>query len=166
MAEAMSTGDILMRVLLTIIVIGIIILFANIYSYINIDTYEAESELFIYRAVHSPNGISYVDGVSGRVYPGIIDISKFENNSIPILQQSIDFGADNHIGARFIVKDFTGQPLASSTYNPITFRRIAEKNIAGPGGVDVKEKQIYALIKKQGTFIPGILEMSVVVERS
>ena len=166
MAEALSSGRILMRVVLTIAVLLIIILFINLYSNINMDTAEAEAETFIYRTLYSADGISYTDGVSGRVYPGIIDLSKFENNSIPLLEKSIDYGADEHVGAKFIVKDFAGKPLASAVYNPKTHRRIAEKGIAGPGGVDVKEKQVYALIKDKDSIIKGRLEISVVVERS
>jgi hypothetical protein len=165
MAEALSSGRILWRSILTIIILLVIIGFVNFYSKINIDPFESESETFVFRAVNSEYGISYVDPVSGRVYPGIIDITKFENSSIPLLQDSIDFGKDNHIGARFIVKDFNGNILASGVYNNQTFIRKEEKR-PGAGGVFVKEKQLYSLVNYNNQLIPGTLEMSVVVERS
>jgi len=52
----------------------------------SIDTKVAEAGVFTQRIVYSPNGLSYHDPLSNKVYPGIIDLEKFNN---PILDKSI-----------------------------------------------------------------------------
>jgi hypothetical protein len=140
--------------------------FTYIHLDINVDSFEAESEIFIHNILYSPNGISYYDGISGRLYPGTIDLSKLTNSTTALLQKSADFGADRHIGAKIIAYSSEGAPLTYAVYNPLTYQRIEERGISGIGGVDVKEKQIYVLIKDGNSFYPGKISMSVLIERS
>ena len=116
--------------------------------------------------LNSPNGISYYDSASGRLNPGIIDLSKFENTRIPILESSINYREDKHIGAELLVMDLNEVPLAKAYYNPETYERKAESGIEGPGGVDIVEKKIYVLAKNQNSIIPSILNLEILVERS
>lgn len=47
-----------------------------------IDTHGLEFNLLFERVLYSPNGIIYVDADTNRAYPGIIDISKFNEDSL------------------------------------------------------------------------------------
>ena len=161
-----SVGNWIPKIFSTIFVLAVVIMFVHFYSKISINTFDSESEIFINRLLYSPDGISYQDPLSGRLYPGMIDISRFSNSTIPILQKSIDFGADKHIGASIKIKDFAGVAVAYGTYNPDTYRRTAEVGPAGPAGADLKQKQMYVLINDNGRIYPGMLDVSVVVERS
>jgi hypothetical protein len=143
-----------------------IVLFTAMHLNLSTESFEAESEIFIHNLVYSPHGISYYDGISGRLYPGTIDLSKFTNSTAPLLQKSADFGGDRHIGAKITVYDFAGAPLTYAVYNPLTYQRIEERGVSGIGGVDVKEKQIYVLIKDKNNFYPGKISFSVVIARS
>ena len=108
------------RIIFLIIVLTTILIFLNYYSKIEIHSFEPESEFFVYRILNSTNGISYYDSVSGRVYPGTIDITKFENETINILQNSVNYGADKHLGAKILIKDLDEIPLVKAFYNPKT----------------------------------------------
>ena len=163
------------RIIFMLLVITVIILFVNFYSDINISSHQAETELFINRMLYSPQGISYYDPISGRLYPGIIDLTKFETKTlpdsnktlytIPSLQKTMDFGLEKHIGAEIFITDLSDVPLKLAYYNERVYQR-KEETIAGPGGVDVEYKEIYVLAKQENNLIPAILYLHVVIERS
>ena len=102
------------RIFLSIIVLGLLFFFLAVFSKVNIDN-TAEPHLFAFRTLNSEYGIANYDAVSGRVDTGVIDLTKFKNNSIPILQKSIDYGEEKHIGAKFTLKESSELPVISIT---------------------------------------------------
>ena len=166
MGSALSMGLLFKRLIITVFFTSIIVIFLAALSNINLISYQAEAGTANARAYYSIDGISYFDPLSGRVYAGTIDLEKFENNSIKILQKSMDFGEDKHLGARFILRETNGKEITSAVYNPKTFKEIARKGIAGPGGVDVVDKQLYVLVKDKTHKRGAILDITIVIERS
>jgi len=73
---------VLFEFFLVILVSIYIVIIVNSYVDIEFDIGELERELFIQNLINSPEGISYVDVVSGRVYPGIINIEEFSNTKV------------------------------------------------------------------------------------
>ena len=66
--------------------VPIIILLFGLFMYISgglqdqaLSSPQIREKIIINRLFFSPNSISYVDDTLGRVYPGIIDMSKFDN---------------------------------------------------------------------------------------
>lgn len=151
------------RIAFAIIAFVLIVTLFELYDHVKINSFNAESEIFIYRTLYSPHGLSYHDLISGRTYPGIIDLDNFKNNS---LQTSVNYGTDNLVGAKITLKHLDGTAIESVIYNPQTYERIEERGISGPGGVDTMQKQIYVLINSKGKTMQGIIEYSLVVERS
>jgi hypothetical protein len=141
-------------IFMVIVVLSIILLIAS-YFRLELVISKAESELFVQRLLYSPHGISFYDPYSNRVYPGIIDLDNLE-----LINQSIFYGEQKHIGAKLIVKDLGNNILAENIYNNIVYRRIAQE---GRGGVDVLRKSLFVLVKNESGQIPGTLAMEVVL---
>lgn len=64
---------------LILIVLLYIVAIVHSYVLIEFDTGELQRELFVQNLLHSPDGISYTDLTSGKVYPGIINLDDFKN---------------------------------------------------------------------------------------
>lgn len=77
-----------------IFVVIVFVMATVVYFYVVNVTFATEGEemgIFMYRLLYSPTGISQFDPLSGRVYPGVIDIQRLENNA---WQESIDFDGE------------------------------------------------------------------------
>lgn len=48
----------------------------------DLNTHDLDYTFLLNRLFYSPNSISYVDDLTGRVYPGIIDLSKFNEETL------------------------------------------------------------------------------------
>ena len=48
----------------------------------DLETHEVENSIFIKRLTYSPNLLAYKDQTTKRVYPGIIDLEKFDTEKI------------------------------------------------------------------------------------
>ena len=64
--------------------------------------------------LYSVNGISYYDKEINRLYPGIVDLDRFNSS---ILNKSIDFGEEPHIGAKIILKNIRKEERKTVYYN-------------------------------------------------
>lgn len=168
--NALITFNMLMwlpRIIFMTIVFFSIVFLTSWYARTEIQTWQTESELIAQRILYSPGGISYNDPLSNRLYPGVIDLTKFKDNSIPLLDDSLFYGTENkHIGANITIIDLKKNQLAQGIYNNIVYRRIAEKGRLGRGGVNTVEKQIYVLAKDETKTIPAIAQITIVIPRT
>ncbi len=155
------------RIIFMVIVLFSVIFLATWYAWQEIHSWQAESGLITQRMLYSINGISYHDPLSSRLYPGIIDLSKFQNNQIPILDSSIYYGPENkHLGAKITIKDMQDNILREGIYNNDIYSRIVQEGRTGAGGIDVSRKKIYVLAKDTQQLIPAIAEITVVIART
>ena len=151
------------RIAFLILAFMAVVVFFELYNNVEIDSFDSEAESFVYATLYSSHGLSYQDPVSGRFFPGTISIEKIKNST---LDKTISYGSDNLVGAEITLKDLGGKQLAHTIYNPLTYDRFEDRGIKGPGGVDVKSKTLYVLIKDNQKLTQGILEYNIVVERS
>jgi len=164
-AQAFSMVWWIPRIIFLVIVLSSVIFLTTMYINTEKETWKTESELFIHRLIYSPNGISYYDPLTNRVYPGIIDLKKIKNTEI--INRSLFYGKDNkHIGANISVYDKNDNLLAQGIYNEKVSKRIQEKGFLGVGGIDSKQKKYYILIKNKENYIPANMKITVVVPRS
>ncbi|MBW2981375.1 hypothetical protein KY343_00715 [Candidatus Woesearchaeota archaeon] len=143
------------RIIFMVIVVFSIVLLVATYFKLEMAVSEAENELFIQRLLYSPHGISFYDPYSNRIYPGIIDL-----DNLDLLNKSIFYGEQKHIGAKLSINDLNNSLLAERVYNDIVYRRIAQE---GKGGVDVLRKSLYVIVRNESRQIPGTLAMEVVL---
>ncbi|MBD3355096.1 hypothetical protein GF361_03875 [Candidatus Woesearchaeota archaeon] len=164
-AQAFSMIWWIPRIIFLVIVISSVVFLTTMYLNTEKETWKTESELFIHRLIHSPNGISYYDPLTNRVYPGIIDLNNIRD--LNTINRSIFYGENNkHIGANISIYNQNNILLAQGIYNNQVYRRIQEKGILGIGGIDSKQKKLYILIKDHKNYIPAFMEITIAVPRS
>ncbi len=154
----------IIKIFFYVMVVGTIFLIVNSYFSFKLDTKDAEAAIFTQRLIYSPNGLSYYDPLSNRLYPGIIDLSKIQDTST--INKSIFYGEESrHIGAKIIVEQ--GSKKTIGIYNPNVYKRIVERGFLGRGGVDVMHENIYVLTTSNlHNLTPGNLKLEIVIPRS
>ena len=65
--------------LMVLVVVLYLVAIVNVYVDFDLDIGDLQRELFIQNLMNSPEGICYKDEVSGKVYPGIINLDDFSN---------------------------------------------------------------------------------------
>lgn len=67
------------RCFLLIPIVFLMVVYSNSFIINNIDSTSVENELLIQRFLYSPDGFTYIDSDTSRVYPGYIDMIKFNS---------------------------------------------------------------------------------------
>ncbi len=67
---------------LTLLVLIFIAVVVHMFIQVDISAQDLERELFVQNLLYSSEGISYVDSLSGRVYPGVINLEDFSNTAV------------------------------------------------------------------------------------
>jgi len=161
------------RIIFLVIVLFAIIILIRSFVLEKIDVTELESEIFANRLPCSPNSISFVDEISGRVYPGIIDLNKFKTNEIEDnLLKSIYYGNSNrNVGAKITLKNPGKGEENQIFYNKVFYE---EKKILvdsalteGPGGAKNYIKKLDVIIfEKENTMHKGVLILDIIIPNS
>jgi hypothetical protein len=156
------------RIIFLVIVISAILILVRTYIVISVDTFDAESELIYNRFIYSVNGISYYDHEINRLYPGVIDIKRFNSS---ILDKAVDFGEYPHVGAEFTLKDERGIIKKTAIYNEDFYdekiKLFDAGYIRGAGGVKALKKENYVVYKDEdGKTKQGFLEVEIVIPNS
>jgi len=143
--------------------IFIAILFYTVYLFaysqikINIDIDDTRNLIFVKRLLYSPNSFSYTDNITGRTYPGIIDINRFDSD---ILAKAFNF-SKNNIAAKIELTNLENNEKKEiylnqkwyERWHPLTKFEQYEKKI----------KQRYVLINDNGKLKEGLLRIDVVI---
>lgn len=145
----------------TIIIILVLI---SVFVVTNIKISGVELDIFNQRLLTSPNGLSYYDPLSNRVYPGIIDINNF--NSEELLNDRIIY-KDPQIASKIILIDKSSNKQSTAYYNKNQFENWNPLTVAqGPGGADNSMLNMYVIIReKDGSFNKGFLSIESVMLR-
>src|SRR3989344_793006 len=108
---------------LIIISLTIVVIFASIQIYVNRDrdVRDIESHLLAQRFFYSKNCAIYSD--NARAYPGIIDFSKFNENSLGNC-----YAAESNIGFKFTLKDIGSKVIKEIKLNDVPFDLCNVKN--------------------------------------
>ena len=93
---------------LTLLVLIFIAVIVHIFVQFDINVQDIERELFVENLLYSSEGISYVDSISGRVYPGVIDLEDFSNTVVmeAKLGEAFNYGGKTPgIAVSMVLKD-------------------------------------------------------------
>lgn len=139
------------------ILILIIVVFSVLYLvYSNVkrefDIFNTESDIVVQAVIYNPNGIFLFDKEINRLYPGIVDLAKFNQEYLDKnFNKALYFGDENrHVGIKFTLKDFYGKSANSITYNKRWYDQwepLAKTGYPGPGGAKIKSNQFFVLVK-------------------
>lgn len=173
--KAITTFEMLIwipRILFIIVIMFAIMALVRSYVTITLDTSEVEANIFANRIVYSKNGISYFDSELDRVYPGIIDVEKFNSQQTEkFLEKTIYYGEKNmEISAKLVLKDINKNREFSAFYNENFFKEQKKMVDAGftqgPGGAKGFAKKYNVLITEEGSLSSGILNIDVIIPNS
>ena len=139
----------------------------------NIDTSQTEAKVLTYRIYYSPNILTYIDSDTGRAYPGMIDLQKFQRletsaNDMDI--RTMTYGAENRlIAAKLILKNLETNSEDIVFYNKDKYEywepRVLSTVEGGSGSVKSFTEQKYALIKNADKTQKGILKINVIIRK-
>lgn len=152
-------------IFLTIVILAVVLLIRS-FVISRIDVKDIESDLFVERAMFSPSGFNHYDSGINRVYPGVIDLHKFNELS---LSRSIVYASSQVLAANIslykdaggslkLIKHFYYNENWYQNWYPRTVRQLP-----GPGGVQLKEYMIPAVIKDNEDYIKGFVEFKVII---
>ncbi len=128
-----------------------------------IDIKDIEAELFYQEILFTNNGITYQDEITGRNYPGIIDLNRFNNEDFT---KSLSYGKNNYfMSANLSLSSKDGTKIKSFVYNKEWYKKwkpLAKTFLPGTGGAKIIQKKSYVLVKKEELTFPAILYVEIV----
>ncbi|MFH0979061.1 MAG: hypothetical protein V1837_07220 [Candidatus Woesearchaeota archaeon] len=133
------------RFLFLVVMLVSIYFLVHTYVKTEVDTFDAESALFVDRLIYSRDGLCQMS--QGQVTPGIIDASRLqylESN----LTKNIVYPDSRHIAAKVSIKDMGSAELFSFYYNKDWFDRwIVLSKYSGSSASTVSRRSLYFLLK-------------------
>ncbi len=135
-----------------------------------IDIRDVESNILTNRLIYSKDGLSYYDNEIDRVYPGIIDLNKFNELSLinpnALDSSLINYGGDNPIISAKIILKQEGKDDIEVYYNRDRYDKWKPRVLAsvrgGAGSVKAFNEHRYVLVKGDNRMTPAILEFNVI----
>jgi hypothetical protein len=170
----------IIRIVYTIIVLFFVFGLIRGMLVTKLDTQEAEMEIFLQRLLYSPNGISYYDQELKRFYPGVIDVSTFEQKKFEEeVEPSIFYGDDNRlVGAKLTL--YYRDASSANGRKKIVDKEVRynkhffdEKEILylsgkgftqGKGGITGKELIVPVTLRENNVDTPGMLGILVLMQ--
>lgn len=155
------------RVIFLIAVLFAVVILMKTFLVTTIDVRKVESDVLVNRILYSKNGLSYYDKEIGRVYHGIIDLSKFnqfkENRVLDTA--SINYGKDNPIIAAKIILKQKGKNDLELFYNKDRYDKWEPRALStvtgGAGSVKSFIVKKNVLIKDDEKLYQGLIEFQI-----
>lgn len=140
---------------LIMITLTVIVIMASVYFYVNrdIDVRDIESHVLASRLYYSRNCALYFDGV--RYYPGIIDLDKFNDDSL-----SRCYSTNEKIAMKFTLKDVNSKVINEVKVNkfPLELCSVKDKNFL------CYFNRQYVLYMDKGTKKEGVLDTNIIIK--
>ncbi|MFH0870027.1 MAG: hypothetical protein V1866_03140 [archaeon] len=134
-----------------------------------VDVKPIQAEVGFYRILYSPNAITYQDNLTGAVYPGVIDLLKFNDTTIDALMK---YSYEKQLCARFrIMKMQNGKWVLEKEayFSKVWFERLeplASAGIIGLGSAQKFTKIMPIDYIKDGSLMQGFLQADFILPRS
>lgn len=154
------------RLMFLTIVVFTCVFLIRMYITNEVNILDAEMDLFAKRFLYSPNGLAYMDERINRVYPGIIDIGKFQDGK-NIVQEMVDYGdPNNYMAAKFSLDGVNVEPFYYNVNGYHKWKPLSNLKIKGPGGAVSSEKVYPVLVYDDGKYYSSKLMIDVVTPKS
>jgi hypothetical protein len=150
-------------IILTVIVFVGIFLLVNYYVNITVNVKSLQVEVLFNRLMYSPNSIVYTDLATGVLYPGVIDMEKFTDET---LDNSIKYSSERHISAKLELYNQNGELKKTAYLNNIWFNRLEPLARAGVGGASsakIYTKKIPLSYRENEVNTPGFLKVEILL---
>jgi len=167
------SGEVLMmipRMIFLIAVLFTVVILVKVFIIAVTDIREIESNILINRLLYSANGLSYFDEELSRLYPGVINLEKFQQMSAinPNLLDStiISYGSDNPIIAAKLTLKQKDKDDISLFYNKDRFDKWEPRTLStvkgGAGSFKAFNEKRNIIVKDKEKIMPGILEFYII----
>ncbi|MBN2112173.1 hypothetical protein JW707_03685 [Candidatus Woesearchaeota archaeon] len=140
----------------------VVVTFSSGYVNREIDVRDAEARIFANRILYSFDGIAYVDGDLGKVFPGTVDLKKLDSDYL----DSVFWMEDNQVmAAKITVTNLGTNTNHSAIYNDRWYYRMLP--LAGKSGsgasTEILEKRYVAIYDGDEYKGQGMLEIQLLV---
>jgi len=134
----------IIKLLFLIVLVATTYFLVHTYVSQEVDSFSAETSLFVTGLLYSKEGLSVVDKNTGQVMPGVIDLNKISSLN---LDESLKISDSRHLAARMVVQDLGGNTLATIYYNKLWFDRYIQlSSFQGLGATRKAERSLYVLL--------------------
>ncbi|HJX06401.1 MAG TPA: hypothetical protein VJ461_06850 [Candidatus Nanoarchaeia archaeon] len=150
-------------IVLTIIVFVGIFLLVNYYVNITVNVKSLQVEVLFNRLMYSPNSTIYTDNVTGILYPGIIDLEKFTDET---LDNSIKYYYERHAAAKLELFNQKGESVKIAYLNKLWFERLeplAKAGVGGASSAEIYTKKIPVSYRENRVNLPGFLKVEILL---
>jgi hypothetical protein len=158
------------RLIFLIIVVAAISLLIHMYIKTEIDTFDAEANLFVHQLLYSRHALAKVDEETGQVQPGILDYSLITADTAGFkegLLKTFDYRSD-HIASKMTMTNLKQDESTTVYFNEKAYDNwIVLTKYPGPGGARSITRKLYVLLSTGANELdPGYLEVTVVMPNS
>jgi hypothetical protein len=147
------------RIFFLLIIVGALVVILTSHYTSGLNSREVENLILIKRLTYSPNLLAYTDARTGRVYPGIIDLSKFSTNYI----ENNLLNKNKRLAVNMELTDIETGELKRAYINEQRAR--AWDDYVAIGGYDLSTLRRYVRIYDQGEFRDGLLRIKVIIKK-
>ena len=149
----------MIRIFVLIIILGTLLIVISSQLNSGLDSHEVENYILIKRITYSPNLLAYKDPVTDRVYPGIIDFSKFSTEN---LESNLE-NKNKRLAVNIQLTNLETDKITKAYINEQRAR--AWDDYLSIGGYDSSYFKRFVKIYDNGKFIPGILTIRVIAKK-
>jgi hypothetical protein len=149
------------KIILTVVVMVGIFALISLFVNVKVNVTPIQREVLFSRILYSPDSIMLTDNFTGEVYPGLIDMNKFNNVT---LDNSIKYSYERQIAAKLEIYDVEKQLVKTAYLNEVWFKRLeplARAKIKGLSSAVIKSRTIPVVYRESGIDWPGYLRVEI-----
>jgi len=156
-------------ILLTGVVLILIYIIIDMLIKTEVDVKPIQAEVGFYRILYSQNSITYQDSFTGTVYPGIIDMQKFNDATLESLMK---YNYEKQLCIRLTIMKLQNSkwvPEQEAYFNKVWFNRLeplASAGIVGLGSAQKFTKIVPVSYLRDGSMMQGYLQADFILPRS
>lgn len=142
------------RLLMMMVAVLVIALLVRYYSHREIDEAPLARSAYIYRLYYD-DLLMYADPVTKRVYPGVVDLEKFDGR---ILERTFQ----GRISSEIVLTGCHARTIHHNQTMYLQYLPLAQAGIAGPGSATMEAAVFPVTIRHRQAACPGMLNITVV----
>lgn len=158
---------VMMRLLFTIGVVFSVVILTNLMINTRLDVNDIQAEVLVNGLIYSPGGIGYLDPISGRVYPEIVDLEQVNSEQ---LDREFYYPNNNLITAKIdFYKQGIQTPQKTVYFNEEWYQNweplLIYQNVPGLGGVTEYNKELPIILQIDGERRLGYVNFQIIQPR-
>jgi hypothetical protein len=162
-------GSWIVRILFLIADVVIVVFMIGLYTNSQFKFAAVEADVVMGSMLSSPAAAGYVDPFTGRYFPQMIDLDKFNNEQF---MNALSHPSNNIVAAALTLNDSAGMPIKTIFYNEQWYERwepVASftmvQGIKGIGAIDVYSKTFPVIIKDGEGLKAGTIDIRLLMPR-